>query len=113
MRVNLEVSLEKIEEQSLRQMEALLHHSTRGVHALFDNQSIANILKNPTDHKVFTDVEKIKLVQGILTQLISKKSYNDKMSFLRDLDSESYEMLIRTYFHIVENTIRSNSSLQH
>lgn len=109
----MEGSLEKIEEQSLRQMETLLHHSTRGIHALFDNKSIANILKNPTDHKVFMDVDKIKLVQGILTQLISKKSYNEKMSFLRDLNPESYEMLIRTYFHIVENTIRSNSSLQH
>lgn len=109
----MEVGLEKIEEKSLRQMEALLHHSARGVHILFDNESIANILKNPTDNKVFMDVQKIKLVQDILTQLIAKKSYNEKMAFLRDLDQESYEILIRTYFHIVENTVRTNSYLYH
>ncbi len=105
--------MEKIEEQSLRQMEALLNHSAQGVHILFDNQSIAKILKNPTDNKVFMDVQKIKIVQDILTQLIAKKTYIEKVAFLGDLSPENYEMLIRTYFHIVENNIRSSSGLYH
>ena len=105
--------MEKIEEQSLRQMEALLNHSAQGVHILFYNQSIAKILKNPTDNKVFMDVQKIKIVQDILTQLIAKKTYIEKVAFLGDLSPENYEMLIRTYFHIVENNIRSSSGLYH
>ena len=105
--------MEKIEEKSLVEMEALLHHSTRGIHILFDNQTIARILRAPTDQKVFLDVNKIKDVQEILTKLITKRSYNEKLAFLRDLDPESLEMLIRTYFHIVENTIRASTNQYH
>lgn len=105
--------MEKIEEKSLQQMEALLHYSTRGIHVLFDNQTIARILCAPTDQKVFLDVDKIKQVQDILTKLIAKRSYNEKLAFLRELDSSSLEMLVRTYFHIVENTIRANTNQYH
>ena len=105
--------MEKIEEKSLLQMEALLHHSARGVHILFDNQTIARILRAPTDQKVFLDVDRIKKVQDILTKLIAKRSYNEKLAFLHELDSSSMEMLVRTYFHIVENTIRANTNQYH
>ncbi|MEY4615961.1 MAG: hypothetical protein RJB66_921 [Pseudomonadota bacterium] len=108
-----EAVVEKIEEKSLMQMEALLHHSARGVHILFDNQTIARILRAPTDQKVFLDVEKIKLVQDILTKLITKRSYNEKLAFLDELDPNSMEMLVRTYFHIVENTIRASTQQYH
>lgn len=105
--------VEKIEEKSLMQMEALLHHSTRGVHILFDNETIARILRAPTDQKVFLDVDKIKHVQDILTKLITKRSYNEKLAFLQELDPNSMEMLVRTYFHIVENTIRASTHQYH
>jgi hypothetical protein len=108
-----EAVVEKIEEKSLQQMEALLHHSTRGVHILFDNQTIARILRAPTDQKVFLDVDKIKHVQDVLTKLIAKRSYNEKLAFLHELEPDSLEMLIRTYFHIVENTIRANTNQYH
>lgn len=105
--------MEKIEEKSLQQMEALLHHSTRGVHILFDNQTIARILRAPTDQKVFLDVEKLKHVQDILTKLITKRSYNEKLAFLKELEPAGLEMLVRTYFQIVENTIRANTNQYH
>ena len=94
-------------------MEALLHHSTRGVHILFDNQTIARILRAPTDQKVFLDVEKLKHVQDILTKLITKRSYNEKLAFLKELEPAGLEMLVRTYFQIVENTIRANTNQYH
>ncbi len=105
--------MEKIEEKSLQQMEALLHHSTRGVHILFDNQTIARILRAPTDQKVFLDVDKLKHVQDILTKLITKRSYNEKLAFLKELEPAGLEMLVRTYFQIVENTIRANTNQYH
>jgi hypothetical protein len=106
-------ALDKIEEKNLQQMEALLHHSARGVHILFDNKTIAGVLKKPSEANVFLDSEKLKKVQDILISLISKKSYTEKMDFLKDLDSSSLDMLVRTYFHIVENTIRSKSHQLH
>lgn len=89
-------------------MEALLSHSAMGVHVLFDNQSIANVLKDCRDDKDFYSFEKMKKVQDVMTELIAKKSYFEKMAYLQALDKDSYEMLIRAYFHIVENTVRAN-----
>lgn len=105
--------MEKIEAKGLQQMEALLHHSTRGVHILFDNQTIARILKAPAEQKSLTDVESVRQVQEILTKLITKRSYTEKLAFLNDLDAKSLEMLVRTYFQIVENTIRANTNQYH
>jgi hypothetical protein len=96
------------EEKSLERMEALLTHSAMGVHALFDNKSIANALKEVSDDKNYYDAEKMKKVQDIMTELISKKTYFEKMAYLNSLDPKSYQMLIRAYFQIVENTVRAN-----
>lgn len=105
--------MEKIEEKGLQQMEALLHHSTRGVHILFDNQTIARVLRTPPDSVNPLDVERLKQVQELLTKLISKKSYTDKIAFLDELEPKSLEILVRTYFSIVENTIRANTNQYH
>ena len=103
----------KLQEKSLERMEALLKQSAMGIHILFDNLAIAEVMAKTTDDKDFFDFNKMKRVQDVMTDLIAKKTYFEKMSFLRDLDKESYEMLIRTYFHIVENTVRAENELSH
>jgi hypothetical protein len=103
----------KIQEQSLEKMEALVRQSSMGIHILFDNDAIAKVLKDPKDDKEFFNFDRMKKVQDVMTQLISRPTYIDKISFLKDLDGESYELLVRTYFHIVENTIRAASDHAH
>src|SRR5690349_14059771 len=108
--------LKAVEEKSLARMEALLSHSAMGIHVLFDNQSIAQVLKDVKDDKDFYDLNKMKKVQDVMTELISKKTYFEKRAYLsglKSLDQESYEMLIRAYFHIVENTVLANHELKH
>lgn len=102
-----------IEETSLERMEALLSHSAMGVHVLFDNRAIAEVLKEVKDDKDFYSVEKMKKVQDVMTELIAKKTYFEKMAFLQALDTDSYHMLVRAYFHIVENTVRANNEHPH
>lgn len=102
-----------IEETSLDRMEALLSHSALGVHVLFDNKSIAGVLKEVTDDKDFYSFEKMKQVQEVMTKLIAKKTYFEKMAYLQALDTDSYQMLVRAYFHIVENTVRANHERKH
>ncbi|MBK9322054.1 MAG: hypothetical protein IPM97_03680 [Bdellovibrionaceae bacterium] len=94
-------------------MEALLSHSAMGVHVLFDNRSIADVLRQVKDDKDFYDFNKMKKVQDVMTALISKRTYIEKMAYLKSLDQESFEMLVRAYFHIVENTVRANHDLSH
>jgi hypothetical protein len=101
-----------VQEKSLERMEALLRQSALGFHVLFDNQAIAKALGTSRDDKEFFDFNKMKRIQDVMTELIAKPTYFDKMSYLRELDENSYQMLIRTYFHIVENTVRAGG-LQH
>jgi hypothetical protein len=103
----------KIQEKSLERMESLLKQSAMGIHILFDNLSIAEVMTQTSDDKDFFDFDKMKRVQDVMTELIAKKTYFEKMSFLRELDKDSYNMLVRTYFHIVENTVRANNELSH
>ena len=77
------------------------------------DQSIAEAMKSGTDDKDFFDFSKMKKVQDAMTELIAKKTYLDKVSFLKSLDPESYQMLVRAYFHIVENTVRANYDYKH
>lgn len=101
------------QEMSLERMEALLKQSAMGIHILFDNKSIAKVMAQNKDDKDFFDFNKMKRVQDVMTALIAKKSYVEKVSFLKDLDDEAFEMLIRTYFHIVDNTVRAASEQHH
>ncbi len=103
----------QIQEKHLAKMEALLRHSAMGVHIIFDNKELAAILAKNCDEKDFFDFQKMKQVQDAMTELVAKDSYFDKMSYLQDLSPESYELLVRTYFHIVENTVRANHSQNH
>ncbi len=105
--------MSQLEEKSLERMEALLTHSTLGVHILFDNQAIIKALQEGSDDADFQNVDKMKQVQDVMTELIAKKTYFEKQSFLSSLDKETYNMVIRAYFHIVENTVRAGHSSFH
>ena len=102
-----------LQEQRLERMESLLKQSAMGIHILFDNKSIAQVMGQEKDDKDFFDFNKMKKVQDVMTELIAKKTYYDKVSYLKELDSEAFEMVVRTYFHIVENTVRAAHSHAH
>jgi hypothetical protein len=100
-------------EKGLEKMESLLRQSAQGIHVLFDNEAIARAMGKKIDQKEFLDFNKMKKIQDIMTDLVSRNTYYDKVAFLERLDQDSYDMLVRTYFHIVENTVRSNFDLSH
>lgn len=101
------------QEIGLERMEALLKQSALGIHILFDNRSIAGVLSKTMDDKDFYDFTKMKRVQDIMTDLVTKKTYYEKIDYVYNLDAESYELLVRTYFHIVENTVRASHDFKH
>ena len=103
----------KIREKNLEQMESMLKQSALGIHLLFDNVSIAKVFSKKQDDRDFFDFNKMKRVQDVMTALIGKKNYFDKMDFLSTLDTDSYELLVRIYFHIVENTVRASFESPH
>ena len=93
-----------IDEKNLEQIEKLLGQSLNGLHLLFENEKVAKVLSKPTEELDFFNFENVDKIQKLFTGLINQESYFDKLCFIQELDDESYEMLLRTYFHIVDNT---------
>lgn len=87
--------------------------SMQGVHLLFDNKTIARILKTPTEKIDFFSFENMDRIQNLFTELIKRESIFAKLNYLESLDEESFEILLRTYFHIVDSTALSALELKH
>lgn len=102
---NPENSLKAAQEQCLQNMEAILSQAAKGIHILFDHKVIADALRGITDEKDFYEFDKMKQVQDILTELIAKKNYFQKLAYIQSLDSQSLKLVIRAYFHIIENNV--------
>jgi hypothetical protein len=98
---------------STSQIEYLLYQSTQGFHFIFENSDIARVMKTPTDGKEFFTQENMKKVQGLLTNFLDCPSLEEKRSFLDRLPADDFELLVRAYFQLVDNTILAYSDLRH
>lgn len=103
----------QINDSHLDQIEHLLAQSMNGIHLLFDNETIARVLSKPTEEMDFFHDRNIEKLQDLFGRFLQKKTYQEKMLFLSALDSDSYEMLLRTYFHIVDNSLFSDDTNRH
>jgi hypothetical protein len=98
---------------SLKQIEYLLHQSTLGIHFMFDSLEIKRVLSTIKDDEDFFNFDNMGKVQDMLTKFIERPTIVEKRSFLDKLKPEDYDLLIRAYFHLVENTILANTKIRH
>lgn len=103
----------RINESHIDQIEHLLAQSMNGIHLLFDNETIARILKVPTEEKELFHFRNIDKIQGLFTEFVQKITFFEKQAYLHSLDDESFELLLRTYFHIVDNSLFASDSSRH
>lgn len=104
----------KIERKQIKEIEFLFNQSINGLHLLFeDNKKLARILKNPTKEKSFFESGNMQKIQEIFTGLVSKKSLKEKQIYLTNLSSKNFEILVRTYFHIVDSTLSTQKKILH
>ena len=103
----------QLDEKNLEKIEELLCQSLNGHHLLFDKQKVAQILKRPTENLDFFSYENVDKIQALFTELIQQETYFDKLCFIQELDEESYEILLRTYFHLVDNTALAVNKQHH
>jgi hypothetical protein len=87
-----------LNDDQIKNLKGILDQSQMGVHLLFDNRTIAD----------FFQVENLKKIQDDLLKLLQYKSLNEKQSYVKELSRENQERLIRAYFYIIENNMRSN-----
>ena len=97
--------------ECLEQMDNLILQSAKGIHIHFDKNDISKALR--ANSKDETDLEKLKKVQEVLYKFISLKNYNEKSDFLKTLKKEEYNLLIRAYFKIVDNSMLTKTKTRH
>ncbi len=98
----------RISDSHLDQIEHLLAQSMNGIHLLFDNETIARILRVPTEEKELFHLRNLDKIQDLFSQFVQKPTLFEKQAFLHSLDAASFELLLRTYFHIVDNSLASD-----
>ena len=103
----------EIKQTDLNEIELLLNQSVKGYHFLFDHKEVAQILKIPTEKIDFFNKANIQRIQELLTELLSKKSFQQKQSYLNSLNHQNFELLVRTYFHIVDSTVMASLKNTH
>jgi hypothetical protein len=103
----------QLDGEQLHQLEFLFDQSARGIHLLFDNDQLARVLKTARNDAEYFSFENISKVQKILSEFVNKQSLWEMRDYLDELDNETLELLIRTYFNIVENTVLESSEYKH
>lgn len=101
------------EDKNLDQIEYLLYQSTQGIHFMFDNVDIVKVLSRPADEADSLSFSNMEKVQELLTKFIEKPTMVEKRRFLETLNKETFELLVRAYFQLVENTILANTKIRH
>ena len=104
----------KIEKRQIQEIEFLFSQSAKGIHILFDDsKKLADILKTPTRERQFFSSENMKQVESLFTGLVAERSVARKKAYLRSLSQENFEIVVRAYFHIVDNTARNEGKTVH
>ena len=98
---------------NLEHIEHLLRQSMNGIHVLFENSDVARILQKSLPDEEFFKDDNMGKIQHLLDGLIERESFIEKQRYLNSLDHESYEIVVRTYFHLLESTIRASHKVQH
>lgn len=103
----------QIDKDKLEEVEYLFSQSAQGLHVLFDNEDIRRVLSRPTEEMDFFTFENVDKVQKLLSDFIARETLQAKKDFLSRLDQETHDLLLRTYFNIVENSIFEQANLKH
>lgn len=109
-----EAAIESIEDRNIEEIEYLVQQSTRGLHFLFDREDIVHALtKSESEGFEFFTFETRNKVQGLLLEVIEKKTFREKRTFLKTLENVDHDLLIQAYFHLVDNTILAQTNSKH
>lgn len=100
-----------VSRQQLKQVEYLISQSIQGNHVLFDADSVRRAFIEP-NVDVF-DESLAYSVEPHIERLILLPTLEQKRAYLDGLDIRTREIVIRTYFNIVENNLYENLEERH
>jgi len=89
----------------MQEIQYLIQQSMNGYHVLFDNETIKKFCNTAkTDDDIF-DEQKARTTEKLVELFMSTPTINGRKLFFESLSEEEKSLLIRTYFHIVENNV--------
>ena len=105
----------QIDPSQMEQVEYLLNQSARGNHILFDPDDIKKALsseqsleKMKGDYLDAFDLKTLQKMRDLLDLLMRQPTVSEKRHFILSLSSDSKELLIKAYFHILDNSLFQN-----
>lgn len=102
-----------LDELQINNLQSILLQSEFGIHILFENSLIVEAFKQPYSEENFFKIENIKKIQNDILKLLKFKTLNDKRNFINALSLDEQYRIVRAYFYIIENNLRSNQKLLH
>ena len=102
-----------LNEQQIQSLQSILTQSEFGIHVLFDNKLISEVFKQDYSEEEFFDVENIKQVQDSIIKLLQFKTLVEKRDYINSLSESDRHRIVRAYFYIIENNLRTHQKLPH
>lgn len=109
----MSITLESFGEKNLQHIEYFLAQSVKGQHLLFQPEQIRLVYTRPKNGNLDFENEDREQVQNLFARLIECSDLYEKQNYLASLSEEDQELLIKAYFHIVENTIKNALGQSH
>ena len=102
-----------LDDQQISSLKSILTQSEFGIHVLFENSLITEVFQKPYSEEDFFKTENIKEIQNDILKLLQFKSLNEKRTFISSLSEKEKHRIVRAYFYIIENNLRTNQKLPH
>lgn len=100
-----------VSEDQLEQVEYLIGQSIQGNHVLFDPDTIKRVFTAFIGEDV---CEKDAYgVEHHIERMILQPTLSQKRAYLERLDRKTFELVVRTYFNIVENSLFEQCEVKH
>jgi hypothetical protein len=96
----------RISAAQMQEIQYIIQQSMNGFHVLFDNDTIKRFCKDTKCDDDIFDENKARTTERLVEMFMSTPTINGRKSFFESLNDEEKSLLIRTYFHIVENNIQ-------
>lgn len=101
-----------VSEDQLAQVEYLIDQSMQGNHVLFDPTTVRKVFLEKHFGEDISDEEAYE-VEHHIERIILEPTLSKKRAYLEKLESETHDLVVRTYFNIVENNIYENIGVIH
>ena len=100
-----------VSQEQLEQVEYLIEQSIQGNHILFDTDTVRRIFHSP--HLSACSPEESYSVEHHIERIILQPTLEQKRAYLEGLDANTFKLVVKTYFNIVENNLFEHTEIKH